>query len=198
MENNRTYYFFKEHGVALVNTLIIVAASLLLIGGIYYLTGGGFKIALINKKFSSTQEAAAGGVQQATEALRQLINDCNNGADCIGGTGAFPLSNYMGFTNYANAANVIFYCQPPLPTPPATLRARTADGRYQIDMTVSCQGQKPVPGSGGAMVFPPPPSSGGGGGTAFYFYSITAQAQDILDAQNPSIGNVQAVYRLTR
>lgn len=197
MENNRTYNFFKESGIALVNTLIIVAASLLLIGGIYYLTGGGFKIAVINKKFSSTQEAAAGGVQEATEALRQLINDCNNGADCVGGTGAFPLSNYMGFTNYATAADAIFYCPQP-PPQPATLRAKTADGRYQIDMTVTCMGQRPVPGSGSAMIFPPPPSSGGGGGTAFYFYSITAQAQDILDTKNPSIGNVQAVYRLTR
>ena len=191
MENNRTYHFFKESGIALVNTLIIVAASLLLIGGIYYLTGGGFKIALINKKFSSTQEAAAGGVQQATEALRQLINDYNNGA------GVFTLSGNMGFqTSYAGAANAIFYCQPG--AAPATLRAKTADGRYQIDMTVTCQGQKPVPGSGGAMVFPPPPSSGGGGGTAFYFYSITSQAQDIQDAQNPSLGAVQAIYRLTR
>ncbi len=191
MENNRTYYIFKESGVALVNTLIIVAASLLLIGGIYYLTGGGFKVALINKKFSSTQEAAAGGVQEATEALRQLINDYNNGA------GGFTLSNNMGFqTNYAGAANVIFYCQNTPPT--AALRAKTADGRYQIDMTIACLGQKPVPGSGGAMIFPPPPSASGGGGTAFYIYSITAQAQDILETKNPSIGQVQAVYRLTR
>ncbi len=191
MENNRTHHFFKESGIALVSTLIIVAASLLLIGGIYYLTGGGFRVALINKKFSSTQEAAAGGVQQATEALRLLINDYNSGA------GAFTLSKNMGFqTLYAGAANVIFYCQNSPPT--AALRAITADGRYQIDMTVACLGQKPVPGSGSAMVFPPPPSSGGGGGTAFYFYSITAQAQDKLEAQNPSIGQVQAVYRLTR
>ncbi len=192
MENNRTYCFFKESGVALVNTLIIVAASLLLIGGIYYLTGGGFKIATINKKFSSSQEAAAGGVQLATEALRLLINDYNNGA------GTFTLSNNMGWwpANYGGAANAIFYCQQQ--APPATLRAKTADGRYQIDMTVTCLGQKPVPGSGNAMIFPPPPSSGGGGGTAFYFYSITAQAQDMLDTQNLSIGKVQAVYRLTR
>ncbi|HXW69296.1 MAG TPA: hypothetical protein VEJ88_06775, partial [Dissulfurispiraceae bacterium] len=127
-----------------------------------------------------------------TEALRQLINDYNNGA------GSFSLSNNMGFqTNYANSAAAIFYCQQPPPAP-ATLRAKTADGRYQIDMTVTCLGQKPVPGSGSAMVFPPPPSSGGGGGTAFYFYSIIAQAQDILDPQNLSIGKVQAVYRLTR
>jgi len=169
-----------------------VAASLLLIGGIYYLVGGGFKIATINKKFSSSQEAAAGGVQLATEAVRQLINDYNNGA------ATFTLSNNMGWwpANYGGAANVIFYCQPSPQT--ATLRAKTADGRYQIDMTVTCLGQKPVPGSGNAMVFPPPPSSGGGGGTAFYFYSIVAQAQDMRDPKNPSIGSVQAVYRLTR
>jgi hypothetical protein len=48
------------------------------------------------------------------------------------------------------------------------------------------------------MIFPPPPTSGGGGGTAYYFYSIIAEAKDMSDARNPSIGKVEAVYRLTR
>lgn len=179
MAKNRTYSIFKESGIALVTALIVVTASLLLVAGISYVLRGGWKIATLNKQYSTAQEAAGGGAEHAAEVIR-LIN--------IDGT-----ITSMGISDLTAAQDAIFYCNT---SSSALIRAKTANGRFNINMTVRCLESKPIPGSSGAMVFPPPPSFGSGGMPSYYiFYSIVSEAKDLT---NSSIGRIEAVYRLAR
>lgn len=181
MAKNRAYNSFKESGIALVTALIVVAASLLLVAGISYVLRGGWKIASLNKQYSTAQEAAAGGAEHAAEVIRLINNE--------GSTTSMGINDI----NPNDAQNVIFFCNTALSS---LIRARTADGKFTINMTVRCVESKPIPGSAGAMIFPPPPSFGSGGMPSYYvFYSIVSEAKDNA---NSSIGRIEAVYRLAR
>lgn len=180
METNRTDYRTQESGIALVSALLVTGACMLFIAGIYYLIGSGWKVALINKTFSSAQEAATGASEHAAEVIRLINNEA-----------ASSLTSNLGIQDINVAKSAIYDCEK---TQIARIEAKTADGKYTMRVSITCGGNAAIPGTT-TYKFPPPPTKLGGLPSFYFFYSINSEAKDV---QNNNVARVESVYRLAR
>lgn len=180
METNRTDNRAQESGIALVSALLVTGACMLFIAGVYFLMGSGWKVALINKTFSSVQEAATGGAEHAAEIVRLLNNEA-----------AVSMISNLGIVDTNVAKSAIYDCDK---TQTARVEAKTANGRYTMRVTVKCSGNAAIPGTT-TYKFPPPPTKLGGLPSFYFFYAIVSEAKDV---QNNNVAKVESVYRLAR
>ncbi len=180
MENIRTDSHLKKPvGIALITTLVITVVIMMLITGLTYLFYRGLGAVTLNREFSTVYDAAGGGVEYATGIIISYLSDPTNPPQNIG-----QVSGDLG--------NIITTCA----QGESTMDLKTADGRYIINLRISCLGTQRLPGEGGALRFPPPRAKGGTGpakATSYSFYSIIATARESENPQN--IARVEAVYR---
>lgn len=181
MENRRENHSASQSGIALVSAMVIMASCLLFISAVAFIFRGGWNVAIINKQYATAQEAASGAVDHASEVIRLINSDISFSA------------SQMGVANLASATDAIYNCT----GAETTISAKTADGRYSIQLEIKCIGQTPIPGGSGALVFPPPPAFASGGSMPSYyvFYHIKSTAT-LLD--NSSKALVETVYRFAR
>jgi hypothetical protein len=176
MANSRTDNTSKESGIALVTALVITVVVLMLISSLTYLFTKGFQTNIINRQFSTVYEAANGGVEYTTGLVNAYL------------VGTTP-SDTAADANFSTVVN----CTSTTTTSQVT--AKTADGNYTITTTITCLGNKPIPGYGGGLTFPPKPAMGAGGTpTKYIFYSIISQATETTGSTN--IGKTEAIYRV--
>ncbi len=169
----------KQSGIALVTTLVITVVIMMLITGLTYLFYRGLGAVTLNREFSTVYDAAGGGVEYATGIIISYLRDPEKPPQNIG-----QISGDLG--------SIITTCA----QGEATMDLKTADGRYLINVRISCLGTQRLPGEGGTLRFPPPPTRGGTGPakpTSYSFYSIIATVRESENPQN--IAKVEAVYR---
>lgn len=185
MEKERTDHNAAQSGVALVMALLITVVMLLMIVSLSILYQTGYQSNTINKDFSNVYDAAHAGVEHSSGVVNSFLK--GRTAANIGDIG-----NVL--PDKATLANIVTSCTD---TAPATIKAKSADGKFVIESAIDCLGTKPVPGYGGALRFPPPAgkvASGTGGLTTKYLYfSESAKAQETSNPEN--IGKTEAIYR---
>jgi len=184
MEKIRTDNNSKESGIALVTALVITLVVLMLISSLTYLFTKGFQTNVINRQFSTVYEAANGGVEYTTGTVNSYLV-----GTALTDIGNITVSGGKTFTDITTCTTT---------SESAEIKARTADGTYEVTTTIKCLGSKAIPGYGGALKFPPPPALAGGGtggsATKYIFYSIISQATETSGSTN--IGRTEAVYRV--
>ncbi len=184
MEKERTDYIAAQSGVALVMALLITVVMLLMIVSLSILYQTGYQSNAINKDFSNVYDAAHAGVEHSSGVVNSFLK--GRTAETIGDIGSVV-------PDKATLANIVTSCTDTV----ATIKAKSADGKFVVEAAVDCLGTKPVPGYGGALRFPPPPgrvASGMGGLTTKYLYfSESAKAKETSNPEN--IGKTEAIYR---
>ena len=177
MEENRGNDTASESGIALVMVMIVALAILLFVTGVSFLMLKGLRASVIHKEFASVYEAANGGVEHAAG----LIATHWQGGSVTG----------MG--KYDGNQETVLNCSSS--TDSFIIATHSADGKYKVEITVSCLGKQAIPGAGGALAFPPPKGLSGGGSPVWYiFYSIVATAEDSSNPKNR--GRTEAVYKI--
>ncbi|MBI4691621.1 MAG: hypothetical protein HY754_15360 [Nitrospirae bacterium] len=193
MEKNRTDTITKESGIALVTALIMTVVVLMLIGSLSYLFTKAFQTNIINRQFSTVYEAANGGAEYAAGIVKKYMD--TQSLQWATNIGWYSVSGGIDFLTLANCTSTDKL------TKVAIMKARTADGNYEITMTIMCTGTSVPPGEGGVRRFPPPPKTTGGGvgvgtGNTIYFYSIIADATELNGSKN--VGHTEALFRLMK
>lgn len=179
MEKNRADHSIKESGIALITALVITLVVLMLVGSLTYLLTRGLRAAIINKEYATVFDAANGGVEHAAGILSSYWNGETTSG--LGITSDTPTTDSV--LTCSSTSNIL------------TVSARTADGKYRIDVSVKCLGKQAIPGAGGALAFPPPKGLSGGGIAAWYlFYSITTTSEETTNPVNK--GRTEAIYRV--
>ena len=177
MEENRGNDTASESGIALVMVMIVALAILLFVTGVSFLMLKGLRASVIHKEFASVYEAANGGVEHAAG----LIATHWQGGSVTG----------MG--KYDGNQETVLNCSSS--TDSFIVATLSADGKYKVEITVSCLGKQAIPGAGGALAFPPPKGLSGGGSPVWYiFYSIVATAEESENPKNR--GRTEAVYKI--
>jgi len=177
MEENRRNDTAPESGIALVMVMIVALAILLFVTGVSFLMMKGLRASVIHKEFASVYDAANGGVEHAAG----IIATHWQGGSLIG----------MG--KYEGNQETVLNCSSS--TDSFIIATHSADGKYRVEITVSCLGKQAIPGAGGALAFPPPTGVSGGGSPVWYiFYSIIATAEESESPKNR--GRTEAVYRI--
>jgi len=176
MEENRGDNTASESGIALVMVMIVALAILLFVTGVSFLMMKGLRASVIHKEFASVYDAANGGVEHAAG----LITTHWQGGS-LAGLGKFE-GNHDTVLNCSSTDSFI-------------IATHSAEGKYRVEITVSCFGKQAIPGAGGALAFPPPKGLSGGGSPVWYiFYSIVATAEETEGSKNR--GRTEAVYKI--
>lgn len=187
MENNRADNRTSERGIALITALIITIVVMMLIGSLTYLFTTSFQTNIINRRFSTTYEAANGGAEYGAGLINTQM-------------AALPLTDLGTITvSGGSSFNAIVQCSTTTQT--ATINAVTADNQYQMTVTIQCVGTNFIPGSeASSLIFPPKPAAAGGGistgASGYNYYRIISQATEATNSTN--ISRTEALYRLVR
>ncbi len=169
-----------ERGIALILAIFISIAVLLIVASIYYIITESQNTGKLNRSFSSTRDAANGGVDYALGIVENaLTNYISTGQATPPASSGVRDSN--AFATKIATGTAPGGCSPTDTN--ADIRVVDAQGNYTIYICVDpVSNFLPIPGSGGGLEFPPQKLSGAGGGGALAtyqkFFRITAYARD--------------------
>jgi len=183
-KKNYLSYEHRERGVALLTTLIVAAATVAFIAGVYYMIRGGLRVSTTFKQYTSTQEAAFGGVEYGISVFRKVMESEGQVDD--------TWKTNMGLPDSVSS---IYPCGSCSLSQIKTISSGESGGaQLDVNVTIQCLDRTPIPGYSDVLVFPPPPLRGGV--KSFYvYYRIQSQAKT-KDTRDTIISDMETVCRM--